>query len=137
VNYYYDNIGQLKVAASSLSTENRGYTYDAAWNLNRRTNNGATSAFVVDTKDELTNAPSPVGTAIYDLNGNMCTNQSGNRVYVYDAENQLSEYYRFNLGGIHPNRLTTFYYDGLSRLRIRIESHWEDSGGTEKGVSHN
>ena len=31
--YSYDNIGQLKVADSSVNTEDRGYFYDAAWNL--------------------------------------------------------------------------------------------------------
>ena len=45
VNYFYDNIGQLKIADSSLDAEDRGYFYDAAWNLNRRTNNGVTSSF--------------------------------------------------------------------------------------------
>jgi RHS repeat-associated protein len=60
----------------------------------------------------------------------MCTNQSGNRVYVYDWENELIEYYRFGLTGIYSSRLTQFVYDGLGRLRIRIESHWQDSGGT-------
>src|SRR5206468_9175374 len=41
VAYRYDKIGQLKVADSSVNTEDRGYTYDAAWNLNYRTNNGS------------------------------------------------------------------------------------------------
>jgi YD repeat-containing protein len=31
--YSYDPIGQLRVATSSTSSENRGYLYDAAWNL--------------------------------------------------------------------------------------------------------
>jgi hypothetical protein len=38
VQYAYDPIVQLKVAASSVNTEDRGYFYDAAWNLNRLTN---------------------------------------------------------------------------------------------------
>ena len=36
VQYFYDNIGQLKVGDSSVNTEDRGYYYDAAWNLNCR-----------------------------------------------------------------------------------------------------
>jgi len=40
VDYTYDPIGQLQIAASSVSSENRGYLYDAAWNLSHRTNNG-------------------------------------------------------------------------------------------------
>ena len=37
VAYRYDNIGQLKVADSSVNAEDRGYAYDLAWNLNYRT----------------------------------------------------------------------------------------------------
>jgi len=43
VAYKYDAIGQLKVADSSVNSEDRGYKYDAAWNLNYRTNNGTLS----------------------------------------------------------------------------------------------
>jgi YD repeat-containing protein len=32
VSYGYDKIGQLKTADSSVNSEDRGYTYDAAWN---------------------------------------------------------------------------------------------------------
>jgi len=35
-NTAYDPIGQLKVADSSVDGEDRGYAYDAAWNLNSR-----------------------------------------------------------------------------------------------------
>src|SRR5439155_14419655 len=57
-----DNISQIKVATSSVSSENRGYFYDAAWNLNRRTNNGVSSTFTVDNKNQLTNA---AGSAVH------------------------------------------------------------------------
>src|SRR5207247_1195310 len=33
-DYTYDNIGQLTIADSTVNTEDRGYLYDAAWNLN-------------------------------------------------------------------------------------------------------
>ena len=33
VAFTYDNIGQLKIANSSVNSEDRGYRYDAAWNL--------------------------------------------------------------------------------------------------------
>jgi YD repeat-containing protein len=45
VDYSYDNIGQLKTATgkenddSTRLHEKLGYTYDAAGNLNQRTNN--------------------------------------------------------------------------------------------------
>src|SRR5438094_460891 len=48
VGFKYDKIGQLTVADSSVNTEDRGYFYDAAWNLNFRTNNGSLSSFIVD-----------------------------------------------------------------------------------------
>jgi RHS repeat-associated protein len=124
VAYSYDPIGQLKIADSSVNTEDRGYTYDAAWNLNWRTNNGSSSQFKVNVLNELTNAPSPVGAQTYDSNGNLiyATNHIGvqNRIYLYsyDDENRLIELIRTN--GISVT-LTDFIYDGLGRLRERLE----------------
>ncbi len=37
--YTYDRIGQLTNTDSSVSAQDRKYVYDAAWNLNFRTNN--------------------------------------------------------------------------------------------------
>jgi YD repeat-containing protein len=54
VGYNYDPIGQLKAATSTTSSENRGYLYDAAWNLNILTNNGTTKTYSVDGKNQLT-----------------------------------------------------------------------------------
>jgi len=53
VTYAYDNIGQLKSAVGSggQSTENLGYLYDIAWNLNKRTNNGTPTTFAVNVKN--------------------------------------------------------------------------------------
>ena len=63
VDYTYDNIGQLKTAKGKESggTTNRlqeqfGYTYDAAGNLNWRTNNALVQAFNVNNLNELTTA---------------------------------------------------------------------------------
>ncbi len=69
IAYSYDNIRQLKIADSSVPTEDRGYTYDTAWNLNYRTNNGSLSTFLVDNKNQLTN--SFVARNTYDSNGKM------------------------------------------------------------------
>ena len=55
VAYAYDHIGQLKVADSSVNSENRGYAYDDAWNFNWRTNNGVLAAYRVNGLNELTN----------------------------------------------------------------------------------
>jgi RHS repeat-associated protein len=124
VAYSYDNIGQLVVANSSVNTENRGYLYDGAWNLNRRTNNGVLLTFIVDNKNQLTNAPSPVGTGIYDANGNLATNHSGGWTYTYDDENRLTQLFRQAVGLHDSDQSTTFAYDGLSRLRMRMEYTW-------------
>jgi hypothetical protein len=57
----YDNIGQLKTAkgkeadTTSRSHEQFGYAYDAAWNLNYRTNNALTQTFAVNSLNQLTN----------------------------------------------------------------------------------
>src|SRR5437773_11390736 len=71
-SYYtntYDNSGQLKWADSTVASEDRGYLYDAAWNLNKRTNNATVYTFTVDSKNQLTSGP--VGTDSYDSNGNL------------------------------------------------------------------
>ncbi len=60
-NYTYDNAGELKTAIGKEAggTTNRwqeqlGYAYDAAGNLNYRTNNGLLGAFSVNNLNELT-----------------------------------------------------------------------------------
>jgi len=128
--FLYDKIGQLIVADSTVNTEDRGYFYDAAWNLNQRTNNGAVSWFSVDNKNETTDA-APLGTRTYDANGNLT--QAGDPTsigvaYTYDDENRLIEVYtNYNpgvgplVGGGATNGQTDFIYDGLGRLRERLE----------------
>src|SRR5262249_2018423 len=56
VAYKYDPIGQLKVADSSVNTEDLVYVYDSAWNLNWLTNNGVPYEFKVNGLNELTNS---------------------------------------------------------------------------------
>lgn len=124
VAYSYDNIGQLKIADSSVPAEDRGYFYDAAWNLNRRTNNGTASQFKVNVLNELTNAPSPVGNQTYDSNGNLLTNHVGAHskwIYYYDDENRLIELIQTNGISLNSIKATDFIYDGLGRLRERLE----------------
>jgi RHS repeat-associated protein len=126
-SYYtntYDNIGQLKGADSTVNTEDRGYLYDAAWNLSKRTNNGTTSTFTVDTKNELTGVDST--SYSYDDNGNLTYNSTSGWTYYYDGENQLaavddySTFYSFRID---------FSYDGRGRLRWRGESVPDGMGG--------
>jgi RHS repeat-associated protein len=132
VLYNYDPIGQLTVATSSISAENRGYKYDAAWNLNDRTNNGVNTAFSVDGKNQLTTVG--ITNFLYDSNGNM-TNWSwtsgahgGSTTNFYDVENRLIAVQ--TLSNTVPIQ-TTFVYDGLSRLRQQL--WWTNSSGSGGG----
>jgi RHS repeat-associated protein len=134
VTYTYDRISQLKTALGNggQSTENLGYDYDTAWNLNYRTNNGSTATFSVNSRDELTSIPGSPCT--YDANGNLT--QLGNALsigivqYTYDDENRLTQVAsNYNAAPSGPligtngtNYQSNFTYDGLGRLRKRSES---------------
>jgi RHS repeat-associated protein len=121
-HYSYDPSGQLTVGTSSTASEDRGYAYDAAWNLNYLTNNGALSTFMVDGKNELTNA---LGAAYgYDSNGNLTAGTNGHNAYVYDDENRLIQWFWYATDSSHATNgalRTDFYYDGMGRLRERLE----------------
>jgi RHS repeat-associated protein len=129
VGYTYDSIGQLKVAASSVSSENRGYTYDAAWNVSNVTNNGVNNTFSVNNLNELKTVNS--SNFVYDANGNM-TNWSFNSgvsfnfTNYYDDENRLIGV--ASMVEFGTPMLTTFVYDGFGRLREQMQ--WTNSGLT-------
>jgi RHS repeat-associated protein len=127
VQYGYDNISQLKVGTSSVSSENRGYAYDQAWNLNWRTNNGSASAFQIDVKNQLTSAPN--GSCTYDSNGNLLTSGGGRYQYSYDTENRLISWQDNGAGRFPIPHQTDFVYDGLGRLRIRDEYQQQSQQG--------
>jgi len=128
VTYTYDNIGQLKSAIGSggQSTENLGYLYDTAWNLNKRTNNGTPTTFAVDVKNQLTSVGSTSYT--YDYNGNVST--AGALYYSYDDENQLTQVMLWNTWK------NEFTYDGRGRLRVRKDSTWSGSSWTLASETH-
>ncbi len=127
-SYYtnsYDNIGQLKWADSSVGTEDRGYLYDAAFNLNARTNSSGTTTFTVDSKNQLTGGPtSPY---IYDNNGNLVG--AGSVVYGYDDENQLTSL------TTPANSYTLFTYDGRGRMRKQQGYSWTAGSGSTTFVT--
>jgi hypothetical protein len=128
VAYTYDAIGQLKVADSSVNTEDRGYLYDAAWNLSTRTNNGVTTGFTVDTKNELTNVAG--ASYSYDSSGNLIWGNNLHNEYAYDDENRLVQWFSYASGG-QPSSgdlRTDFVYDGFSRLRSRSEYQYVGTG---------
>jgi RHS repeat-associated protein len=132
VLYVYDNIGQLKVGDSSVNTEDRGYLYDAAWNLNKKTNNGAVSTFTVDVKNQLT--ADFAYTDSYDSNGNLSTRTGDAGVaytYTYDDENRLtSVIYNDSQVSSAEWWRSDFTYDGLSRLHKRLDYVWNSGSGT-------
>jgi RHS repeat-associated protein len=133
VGYTYDSIGQLTVGTSSVNSENRGYAYAAAWNLNDRTNNGVNTTFGVNSLNELTSE----GTASFhsDANGNLTnrTPVSGFAITnFFDAENRLIGVTTTSNAGIaHIPIETTFVYDGLGRLREQL--WWTNSAGSGGG----
>ena len=104
--FLYDKIGQLTVANSTVNTENRGYVYDAAWNLSRLTNNGVVVLTpTVDSDNQ------------YDSNGNLTSRGECQAAanYTYDDENRLVSL----VSG--TTYRSDFSYDGRSRLRIRTD----------------
>ena len=131
-DYGYDAIGQLTIGDSSVAAQDRGYTYDAAWNLNFRTNNGVLGTFSVDGKNQLTSAPD--GGCGYDNNGNLIGSAYDDEAkvsmwgYEYDDENQLARltYSDVPDGGEDPIPLAywDFRYDGRGRLRERTNYFW-------------
>jgi len=139
VSYTYDKIGQLKVADSSTNSEDRGYFYDAAWNLNYRTNNGTLNTFNVDNKNQLTNSTPSGGTQSYDANGNLILSHSTEWAFTYDDENQLAQVFYCDAGYSNGEPTsdidvrTDLVYDGRGRLRQRVE--YEVSAGEWTVVS--
>ena len=115
----YDNIGQLRVATSSSSSENRGYAYDAAWNLQYLTNSG-TYTLACNNRNAMTTDPFSANN-LYDSYGNLSSRPSLGQTYAYDDENRL-------VGVTNGSYWATgFSYDGLSRLRSRVEYTWNGS----------
>ena len=107
---------------STVASEDKGYLYDAAWNLSKRTNNTGTDTFSVDSKNQYTSGPG--GSFTYDDNGNLTyygQTLSWERYFTYDAENQLVT---VEVPGYFKS---TFTYDGRGRRRQRTEYTWNGS----------
>ncbi len=80
VTYTYDNIGQLKsaIGTGSQSTENLGYAYDTAWNLNTRTNYGMPQALVGNVKNE----PAAIGVRIQLFDDRTMAERTGTTIVM-------------------------------------------------------
>jgi RHS repeat-associated protein len=118
----YDNYGQVQscVGSGGYSTEQLGYLYDAARNLNQRTNASVVIAFGVNNLNQLTSEPN--GTPTYDSNGNI-TSESSGRTFAYDDENELTSV------SSGTSYRSDFVYDGLGRRRKELDYTW-NSGWT-------
>lgn len=142
--YTYDKIGQLKFGRASVSSEGRAYAYDAAWNLTIRTNNSAQTTFTLDNRNQLS-SDSFNTHYFYDTNGNLSWSQYGTDPltwttteilarYEYDDENRLIGWTNFDYNtSSSPQQRTEFYYDGLGRLRKRIEYQAQYDGTSFNG----
>jgi len=117
VTYAYDNASEIKTAVGTggQSTEQLGYRYDAAWNLNQRTNSGSVGIFNVDVQNQLTTAQ--YVSYSYDGNGNLSSESPG-RTFSYDDENQLTSVVQ------GTSYRSDWVYDGLGRLRKRLDYTW-------------
>src|ERR1019366_6092991 len=90
----------------------------------------------VDGKNELTNA---FGAAYgYDSNGNLTAGTNGHNAYVYDDETRLVQWFWYVTDASHLTNgalRTDFYYDGIGRLRERLEYDLVGSSGGGGGDS--
>ena len=121
---------RLRIANSIGNAEDRGYAYDPAWNLNYRTNNGSLQTFTVDGKNQLSSVPG--GSCEYDANGNLISD--GTWTYTYDDENRLVA--RSAAAPSNGALASGFAYDGLGRMRTRVEyqgdgSQWVAQSGVK------
>ena len=67
---------------------NQSWTLDSQGNWSSYTSNGTTQTQTANAQNQITSISGTAGTPVYDANGNMTTDQSGN-TYVYNAWNQL------------------------------------------------
>src|SRR5205823_462477 len=101
-----------------------------------RISNGVTRAFSVDNRNQLTRISNPVVIPSYDTNGNLIK-QDSKVTYAYDDENRLVEWAHYAVNSANPSdgdKLTDFVYDGLGRLRKRLEYHYVNPGSSPLGL---
>ncbi|HYG36840.1 MAG TPA: RHS repeat-associated core domain-containing protein [Clostridia bacterium] len=117
VDYTYDKIGQLRTAKASEDAgprlqEQFGYAYDAAGNLNYRTNNALVQTFGVNSLNQLTTV---ARTGTLTVAGTTTTNASSVTVNGWPAS--LYKDSTFALGGFSlPNVATNFTAIGQDAL---------------------
>ena len=88
--YSYDNLNRLDVEFNALTNDTIDYDHDAIGNRIAETLNGSTSIYAYSlTSSWLNSIDSEMHT--YDQAGNMDTDQSGNRVFTYNAAGRLAQ----------------------------------------------
>jgi hypothetical protein len=101
------------------------YAYDPAQNLLRRTNNAATTAFVLNPLNQITNLPA--GNPAWDRRGNLTSHPGGSGAgtvtYAYDAENQLTS------AQVAASWRQEYVYDARQRLRLLRVFAWKSNPG--------
>jgi len=121
VNYTYDNIGQLRTAlgtepggVTNRMLEQFGYAYDAAGNLNFRTNNALVETFNVNSLNELT---TETNAGTLTVAGTTTSHATSTTVNGLPATNYVDS--TFARGGFTPtngtNSFTAIAQDGLGR----------------------
>ena len=139
MNYTYDNIGQLKTAQGfdpqtydpglgdyvhpPRLHEQFGYAYDAAWNLNQRTNNALIQSFAVNSVNELSSASRSGTLTVAGTATEGDSNYVGNGVFSVKVNGQAASVYfdgTFAAAGFTPtngnNAFTAIAQDGYGRL---------------------
>jgi len=127
-SYYtnvYDNIGQLRIADSTVASEDRNYGYDAAWNLNKRTNNTTVYTFTVDGKNQLK--------AAYTDNYYTSAGSRWKVEFTYDGRGRLRkriDYTWLDPYGWYGGVETRYVYDGMRVIQERNSGNTPTVGYT-------
>ncbi len=118
----YSNRRRVALSLQQLSGSwTNGFTWDSAGRMSAVTSPAGESDYN-HTKNELTNAFG--ATDSYDANGNLTSGTNGHVVNVYDDENRLKQWIWYATDSAHCSDgalRTDFTYDGLGRLRKRVE----------------
>ena len=121
--YGYGDDGQLaaaqgyNAAGSLITAEDLAFRYDPSLNMTQRIVNTVPSAYKVNDLNEVTNAAG--SSCSYDPNGNR-TIFGGYYNYSHDDENRLTQL----SDDVYQSFRTQWVYDGLGRLRKRLEYDW-------------
>jgi RHS repeat-associated protein len=110
---------------SPIAAEQLEFGYDPGWNMTNRRVNGTSTLYSANDLNEVTSGG--LGSFTYDANGNRTV--QGWVIYTYDDENRLVQ---ISDDTYHTYR-TVFVYDGLGRMRKRIDYYWGGSPTAPEG----